>query len=1677
MWWWGSRLGFGCLVLVRGLAVAGLVLSVAGGASASSWRWVLTEAESGNPVADFSATLDRDAFEHAGLVDLYRFLRWEADPGRRTASEVELVDRVGAWIGATILGGQVAAAMVDYAPVTVRVELPAVLEFLLYRPLELAHVGGVPLAAHEVSLLFQLPDAPAGPAGGAAGAAAGRVPLQRKRPVGASLRVLGVFSLPTGASVLGLRRERYELSRLARELGGRAGRAVEVEVLQYGVTRERLQERARDGEGWDVLHLSGHGAAGTFLLEHPDGSLDPVGSHELVQLLRPARARVKLAVVAACESGAASAAETLHLLSLDRQAESWQEIADTEVAVGPEPGVDLGGSPQTGAAANPDPVASVVGGMARELGRELQCPVLAMRYPVIDDFAIALTGGFYRLLWESGQPVDAALRLALADLTAAGPSAAVPPISLAVPTLFGTGADLVLRPPTGRRPDLSAARMAGFPQEPQRFVGRTQVLAAASAALAPDSGRAGVLVHGMAGAGKTACALELAYRHQDTFAALAFWKGPEHDEGVFGAIEDLAQRLESQLGEYGFTMADKVATLAELETFLPRLTQILEDNGLLLVLDNLEHLLDNHGRWRDDRWAALVGALTGHRGLSRVILTSRTRPTGLDEDATLVSPIHALSLAESVLLARELPHLRDLLGVDDTDATVRGTDLVEGRRDLLRRTLAVVQGHPKLLELADAAAADPDRLASHLDQAELAAPDGGAVLAAFTTTGTSSLDPDAFLTQLTGWTTTTTSSLPEASRLLLQVLCCLEDPDRTSDILSANWADIWARLERPSDPPKLDQTLDPLVSAALVHPETLGGGDWDGDGTEHPALVGYRIHPGVADAIRADAGRGVQAAVDTELAGAWHLVFQSARERPGGEATGVVVRAGLAAAPYLMRLNAWNHAGALLEGVTIRDQSPATIRAVIPHLRRIAETTDQPGHAGILGAALASVDSIEAETWLRRGYDGAVASDDHRVASGAASDLVNFLQTQGRLREALAMVEQKAQHTKDAGLGPANQIADQGQRLQILNELGEHQRVLDEIEALRPQLDQFPDHLRDDESVEPFIVKEFTLDVGRSAALALKEWETVLELNHDIITSRQRRGAGRHEIARVRYNDCVPLIRLGRLEEADQILQGCQQDFEDAADTNMLGKVLSTRADLEEERGRSDQAVRFSRTALRYAYTTGDWNGAAVDHYNHAAYLLSDGEPAQSWLPHRLAATMIDYAIRGASSTRVQVLGVELHRFGDAAAAATPANVAELTQRVEIVEGVRFAQLVARLTGKPDGGDTLMTNTLNAAREHIAQAAADDEALVASWEPRIAAVVATATIGDTDTGHRLDAILTDLEANRDWAALVGVLRRIIAGERDPHQLLAGLDSVDTAIAARTLDALAGRVELAATPDDLQPEAAVPDSREPVIAAVVATANGTLDADAHTELDSFLTDTEADPDWAALVGVLRRIIAGDRDTDQLLAGLDPVDTAITTRILDALTGRTESNPPEPNPEREMSDPVESPPNATQTVIAALTDTQAIQALALVVTRGKPPAPSDPELESHLREAATNTTRANETTASDVSILPPTTDADLARLALNYLATTAEYAADVDRAIAITRDQPTERFEPTTMVIGGLILLALQTEVSLDRDQHGRWKFRFHKHHMRDTTLGTLLGKLIGTYATPPTDPTA
>ena len=700
-----------------------------------------------------------------------------------------------------------------------------------------------------------------------------------------SLRILACFSLPDRANPLNLRRERYQLQRLVERLGQTKGRAVELRVIQYGATRETLKDALEDAAGWDLIQLSGHGGQGSLLLETRAGGTDRIDGAALAKLLRPAKSRLKLLILDACWSAAASHSAARAQLGLE-------PLRDPEQAA-------QGAAPAESAAQTALP------SLAEDLARALDCAALAMRFPVGDAFATDLTLALYEKLLDRGQALPAALKLALdealgSDPNGFDPAPGLPPLSPFTPILVGPRAAGLKLVPPARAPGEIAMPRTGlhyFPPEPPRFVGRLGPMLRASLALAPESPQRGVCFYGMAGAGKTACALETAYRHEwGRFADGQVWyRGPEQGREIATALGDLLLEIERQLGNPNLGLA---VHLDEPEKFrayiLPRLKGLLERHALLLVLDNLENLLTQAGDWRDPLWGDLIAVLFAHGGHSRTVLTSRRLPAGLP-DTCLAEPIHALSFAESVLLARELPRLARLFADDPG-------------RALLRRTLRVVQGHPKLMELADALAADRAALACQVAATEPRSADREAVLDAFFqpdsargADGESAQDESGFVETLFEWTRGASAALDPAARLLLAFLCRLEPEDRSLETVQTNWNDFLDRLQR-EDPgaaaPALALALPDLglpaglarlATAGLIEPERPVS-----DATRHwprfrrrsrpahwrcrpgsiwrtcwprsrPQQTRYRIHPGVAEAVLAETPAAVAAAADTEL--------------------------------------------------------------------------------------------------------------------------------------------------------------------------------------------------------------------------------------------------------------------------------------------------------------------------------------------------------------------------------------------------------------------------------------------------------------------------------------------------------------------------------------------------------------------------------------------------------------------------------------------------------------------------------------------------------------------------------------------------------------------------------------------------------------------------------------------
>jgi hypothetical protein len=229
-----------------------------------------------------------------------------------------------------------------------------------------------------------------------------------------------------------------------------------------------------------------------------------------------------------------------------------------------------------------------------------------------------------------------------------------------------------------------------------------------------------------------------------------------------------------------------------------------------------------------------------------------------------------------------------------------------------------------------------------------------------------------------------------------------------------------------------------------------------------------------------------------------------------------------------------------------------------------------------------------------------------------------------------------------------------------------------------------------------------------------------------------------------------------------------------------------------------------------------------------------------------------------------------------------PGSFAELCVLVEQVPGVRFAALVERLPTRAADGQAALAEVLRLARELPPDQVFDLQRHIGWWDPVLGGLVAAA-VGNPQAAQAVQQALAARGQQADWAALAGVLGRILAGEHD-QQLLVGLDLVDTAIAQRALDALAGRLQLDPASWQALAGPALPEELAGLVGAVVAAARG--DRWAAAEVEPVLTDLAAEADWEALAGVLRRVLAGERDPT-LTQGLDETDTVVVAAVLDRL----------------------------------------------------------------------------------------------------------------------------------------------------------------------------------------------
>lgn len=429
----------------------------------------------------------------------------------------------------------------------------------------------------------------------------------------------------------------------------------------------------------------------------------------------------------------------------------------------------------------------------------------------------------------------------------------------------------------------------------------------------------------------------------------------------------------------------------------------------------------------------------------------------------------------------------------------------------------------------------------------------------------------------------------------------------------------------------------------------------------------------------------------------------SGEMRGGGP---MILRAGRSAAPYLMRRKEWDVVATLMEQVAKRDNSPETLGAVLPLMRRIAEVT-KGGDKGLAAAGVLAkmLDDLgqaeEAERTIKQVLNEAEDRGKFGIASSAAGHLANLLLAAGRPADTLAMLSKKKELTRMAGFGQWTQLSDYGRYLQVLNDLGKYTEALESVARLRTQMQGIHESEEAKEAVDPWDVREFILGIGLHAALGLERWEEALALNSEIAKAKEARGATALEIARTRFNDHASLLRLGRRDEARELLLECRERYEEASYAEGLGQVLTAIADLEYRLGNLIESIRQERNALRYVYHAGDPGSCALGHFNLATYIRRRGGDTQGFLAHRLASAVIWFRTSDGRSTKaLKALSEDLAAFSPGPPP-VPNSLDVLCEIVERVEGVLFRELFLRLPAdNACTGDEAVQKVLDLARSH-----------------------------------------------------------------------------------------------------------------------------------------------------------------------------------------------------------------------------------------------------------------------------------------------------------------------------------------------------------------------------------------
>jgi tetratricopeptide (TPR) repeat protein len=393
------------------------------------------------------------------------------------------------------------------------------------------------------------------------------------------------------------------------------------------------------------------------------------------------------------------------------------------------------------------------------------------------------------------------------------------------------------------------------------------------------------------------------------------------------------------------------------------------------------------------------------------------------------------------------------------------------------------------------------------------------------------------------------------------------------------------------------------------------------------------------------------------------------------------VEAGRRGISYLVRAQAYDLLGFLASGVVISTRNPRLLSRVIGELEGVIEQAS-------VGRARWRLRAYLADALSRGGrpdaalpfYEQAVAEAEEtghwNDVGWICQNWANTLANIGRLADAKFTFLRSARAAARTSSPRVDFLASELGAFLVDVRKGGGERALPEIESRLQEIRVWWRRHRAGEPVpeapDPVVLARALiagLDIAREANLALKRSEACLGFLTEIEEIQRALGEGEHELARTRFNRYGPLLHLGRLDEAQRVLESCLAIFQRVGDLSKEAWALSALADLWDEREDREQAASLERKALAVRNRLSDLEGRSSSHSNLSCYLdrLGAAEEA-AW--HRLAG--ISYLLILGHG---QHLATALH------------NLAVVTRRAAVsgrqYELPRLADLLARPEFEP----------------------------------------------------------------------------------------------------------------------------------------------------------------------------------------------------------------------------------------------------------------------------------------------------------------------------------------------------------------------------------------------------------